>query len=148
MIRLMEGRIRVRDGKLKDRRIAGELEKELHAVGGIGEIRYNRRTGSLLIFFDTAVADRKSILRHIEETVGGSLPAGGLPNRKRADGGTLLPHFSVISRRACTGGMAASLAVSLLGVAAGGAKLHAAAGIVFIALLGAHMYRHNKTLFA
>ncbi|MCC6347350.1 MAG: hypothetical protein IT388_09220 [Nitrospirales bacterium] len=148
MIRLMEGRIRVRDERLKKRRIAEDLKRSLLAVVGIGEIVYNQRTGSLLIFFDTAAASSKDILDIVGKSWGVSLSAGELPPAGSGRKESPLPHLAGMARRVGKGGMAAALALSLLGAVAGGAKLHVAAGIVFIALLGAHMYRHNNTLFA
>ncbi|MCC6347364.1 MAG: hypothetical protein IT388_09290 [Nitrospirales bacterium] len=148
MVRLMEGRIRVRDERLKKRRIAEDLKRSLLAVKGMGEIVCNLRTGSLLIFFDTAVANSKRILGIIGEALGFSLSTGELPPAGSGRKESPLPHLAGMARRVGKGGMAAALALSLLGAAAGGAKLHAAAGIVFIALVGVHMCRHNKTLFA
>jgi hypothetical protein len=132
----VEGRIRLRDEKLKNKAVVDEIRKRAAQLRGISDVSINQRTGSLLIFYDRAVLRLEQALHILEDY----LDAAKTECRKYA--------VSITNRKIVNPGMLASLALSMFGAALDIAALHITAGIVFLGFLGLHIFRYKNMLFA
>lgn len=139
----VDGRIRIRNSKLKESAFTGELKRHLSAVRGLKEILINLRVGSALLVYDTSITSAERIIkligRHLDITQDTEIP-------KRQ-----VKRFSlnrVDTRRAVSIGAIASLAASLIALVAGSKTLHAAFGLAFLGIAGIHFFRNRQILFA
>ncbi|OGT97978.1 MAG: hypothetical protein A2079_08255 [Geobacteraceae bacterium GWC2_48_7] len=143
----IDGRVRFRDPKLTNKNVAEIVYEKLTALPGINSITVNNKTGSLLVVYSTAVAG----LQKIMDAVTGLLGAAQEPTRDRRSAerryeerrsGGFLVRKAVVNY-----GMLTSLLVSMLGILVG-KKLHVAAGVLFLAVLGVHLIDKRKTVLA
>ncbi len=134
----VQGRMRIRDKKLKNKLIADEIENRITQFKGILGFSINHRVGSLLIFYDKAVLQLQKIIYVLEDYLGGD--AAKTRYKKYA--------ASITDRTIVNFAMLASLAVSMFGAAADIVVIHITAGIVFLGFLGLHIFRYKNMLFA
>lgn len=102
----------------------------LLALPGVQSAADDPRVGSLLVTYDPAQTSEAAIVLALDL---GSLPER--PTESRA-----FPRMPQ-----GTAGMALSLAVSLGAAAAGIKWLHVASGVVFVTLVGAHVFSRTQT---
>jgi hypothetical protein len=115
------------------------LRATVAALDGVLSIETNAATGSLLLFYDTAKADRSVVESRVEAAAGAVLDAPPPPHARA----------SATKRRAnryAKYGMIGGLATSLVLAAAGKKRLHALTGGAFVACLGVHMAIHRRHL--
>lgn len=154
----VEGRIRLRDEKFKNRAVGDEIQKNVAHLKGILNVSINRRTGSLLIFYDKAGLRLEQVLHILADYLDAAKTEWGLsqncghsPRIKYGAGsdfGTVpVARVSITNRKIVNLGMLASLAVSMLGAAADIAALHIAAGIIFLGFVGLHIFRYKTHMF-
>jgi hypothetical protein len=144
----IDGRIRIRDEKLKSIAVVSHMEKRLSQLKGILNVSINQRTGSILIFYDRTVlrieqalhvlADYLDIVRVVCKSRISSI----------ADRKIVNPVRRLCLLNGVNLGMLASLAVSMFGAALDIAVLHITAGIVFLGFLGLHIFRYKNMFFA
>jgi hypothetical protein len=144
----VEGRIRLRDEKLKNSAVVDEIQKRAAQLKGISDVSINQRTGSLLIFYDKAVLRLEQVLHILADYLDAAKTEWGLSQnyghspriqRGRLRFGTVPVAGPFFCRKFVKLGMLASLAVSMLGAAAGIAALHITAGIIFLGFVGLHI---------
>jgi hypothetical protein len=122
------GRVRVRHPALRAKSRAAQARATLLALPGVQRAADDSRVGSLLVTYDPARTSEAAVVAAIE------LGAPTLHAEPRA-----WPRIP-----SGTAGMAVSLSVSL-GAAATKLKwLHVAAGIVFVALVGVHVFGRTQ----
>lgn len=131
----IDGRIRIRDEKLESIAIASHIEKRLSQFKGIVYVAINRRTRSLLIFYDKTILKFEQVLHVLADY----LDIAKAESKRRIS--------CIADRKIVNLGMLASLAVSMLGAAADIAALHITAGIIFLGFLGLHIFRYKNMLF-
>jgi hypothetical protein len=136
----VEGRIRLRDEKLKNRAVVDEIQKRAAQLRGISDVSINQRTGSLLIFYDRVVLRLEQALHILTDY----FDAAKTECRKYAVSITT----NITNRKIVNLGMLASLALSMFGAALDIAVLHITAGIVFLGFLGLHLFRYKNMFFA
>ena len=134
------GRIRFRNGALKAAGFANTVRDALLDAKGVLEVQVNRRVGSLLVLFDKGRISGEKILSTVAESLGVDL------DKLRAQAASMKKSItSPDGRRNVKRGMMASLAVGLA-MLVFSERLHAAAGLAFVALLAAHLYQNKRTL--
>lgn len=138
------GRLRVRDQLWRNAPQLTRLRQVLEQVSGVRMVETNPRTGSLLVLFDPALTDAKTLLG----LLGQSTPVSGSPPSAQSES-TPKPKRQRRSMRlqvnqAAKLGMIGSLGVSLGLAAAGAKKGHALAGGAFLAVLAAHLTVHRR----
>jgi hypothetical protein len=146
----IDGRVRIRDSGLQKGPVADTLATTLSAVAGIGEVRANRRVGSLLIIYDPSLITIDRIMEILAPVLEEKAPA-----RKAALAGSVpaaaprrVARPAIGKRKTVKIGMLVSLAASLVSAALDLKKLHIALGVVFLALLGGgHLYEKRRLLF-
>lgn len=126
------GRIRIRHPRLRDRAWAEPACRRLAALPGV-EARLNERVGSLLVTYDPARADERSIREALDLPAadGGTTDGGttGGDSGWRVPGGAL--ELWVL------GSLGLTIATGFLRLR----SLHVAAGVVLIASAATHVYR-------
>lgn len=154
---LLNGRVRVRDEGLKKQPLLSRVTEALIATPGVTSAEANTRVGSLLVFYDAALAAAEQILKLISELLGSpqevppsaEAEAGGATSRpfpfSRAMSLSIPP---ALRRRVVNYGMLAALALSVGAAIIHFKKLHVLAGIVFLALFGDHLYQRRGQMFA
>jgi len=137
---MTQGRLRLRSGALKVEDVAREAREKLLDLKGVIEVQVNQRVGSLLVFYDKARVGAEALLARVAELLHVDLERlkAGVA---RADKALRTPE----ARRAVKGGMAGAvvLAVGSLVVSS---KVHAGAGVLFLALAGVHVFQNRRTL--
>jgi hypothetical protein len=147
-----DGRIRIRDQQLTNKGVAQAMSEALSALPGVGQVTVNERVGSLLVIYSAAVTKLQSIMERISELLGEASPLPlGAPSGKE-DGcgsGLRLPALRLPDKKAAVNlGMLATLVTSMLGIIFGLKKLHVAAGILFLAVFGIHIFERRRAMFA
>lgn len=132
----VDGRIRIKDEKLKSIAVISHIEKKLLQFKGILDVSINRRTRSLLILYDKTILRFEQILHALADY----LDITKARCKKYA--------ASITDRKIANFVMLASLAVSMFAAAADIAALHITAGVVFLGFLGMHIFRNKNILFA
>lgn len=132
----VEGRLRIRDEKLKNRAAADEIQRLITPVKGIFDVSINQRTGSLLIFYDRAILKLEQLLHVLADYLNTTKP-----ECKRY-------AVSLTDRKIVNLGMLLSLAVSMFGAAIDITAIHIAGGIIFLVFWGLHIFRYKNMLFA
>jgi len=132
----VDGRIRIRDEKLKGIAVVSHIQKKLSQLKGIMDFSINHRTGSLLILYDKTILRLEQIL-HL---LGDYLDIAKIEFRK-------FINF-VADKKIINLGMFTSLAVSMLSAALDIAALHITAGVVFLGFLSLHIFRYKNMFFA
>jgi len=131
---MIDGRIRIRDLKLKKSGFADELKRYLSAVRGLKEILINLRVGSALIVYDASITSSERIIKRIGRLLDVTQEPE-IPKRP-------IKRFSlnrVNTRRAVSIGLFASLVASLIPLVVGSKALHAALGLVFLGFAAVHI---------
>lgn len=144
----IDGRIRVRDGLLRDLALAGSLSRLLLNTPGVREVSANPRSGSLLIVFQQARITLRQLTALLERFFGSEQPGTPAPKAQTRPGRLRLPGLAAVQRQAVNLGMLASLLVSLLGAVLGAKLLHIISGAIFMAALGVHLFDKRRSLFA
>lgn len=146
----IDGRIRIRDPQLTHKGVAEAVCEVLSALPGISRVTVNERVGSLLVRYSAAVTKLQSIL----EGVAGLLGAGEETTPYDESGGQAplvsgIKSLGLAVRKATVNmGMLASLLTSMIGIMLGLKKLHYAAGILFLAIFGIHIFERRRAMFA
>jgi len=152
----VEGRIRLRDEKFKNRAVGDEIQKNVAHLKGILNVSINQRTGSLLIFYDKTILKLEQLLHVLADYLDAAKAVSRKANRGLSQNYGHSPHIkyeaghsdletvpvarvSITNRKIVKLGMLASLAVSMLGAAADIAALHITAGIIFLGFVGLHI---------
>lgn len=155
---LLNGRVRVRDEGLKKQPLLSRVTDALIATPGVTSAEANTRVGSLLVFYDAALAAAEQILKLISELLGS--PQEVPPSAGEAEtGGPTSRHFPfsrgmslsilpALRKRVVNYGMLAALALSVGAAIIHFKKLHVLAGILFLALFGDHIYQRRGQMFA
>lgn len=141
------GRIRIRDQHLTRADRAEQVRTDLLAMNGVTEVTVGIRTGSLLIIYSTAHSCLQGIMELLTGLFGTaeeSSDSSGCSFRA-AD---LLAPGAPMRRNAVNLGMLASLLTSMVGIMVGLKKLHVAAGILFLAIFGVHVFERRRVMFA
>lgn len=136
----INGRIRIRDEKLKSIAAASHIEKKLSHLKGILNVSINRRAGSILIFYDKTVWRIEQALYALADYLADYLDIGRVGCKRRIS--------CIADRKTVNLGMLVSLALSMFAAALDIAALHITAGIVFLGFLGLHLFRYKNMLFA
>lgn len=141
---MVNGRIRIRDSKLKKGVFANEFQRHLSVVTGLKGISINTKVGSALLIYDTSITSDERIIKHIgrllDVTQETEVPKGK---------GAGVNHIrNRVNRRAVNIGMLASLAASLIALIAGSKALHAALGLVFLGFTAVHIFKNKNLLLA
>jgi len=141
---MVNGRIRIRDSKLKKGVFANEFQRHLSVVTGLKGISINTMVGSALLIYDTSITSDERIIKHIgrllDVTQETEVPKGK---------GAGVKHIrNRVNRRAVNIGMLASLAASLIALIAGSKALHAALGLVFLGFTAVHIFKNKNLLLA
>jgi hypothetical protein len=131
----IDGRIRIRDEKLESIAVVSHIEKRLSQLKGIVYVSINRRTRSLLIFYDKTILRLEQVLHVLADY----LDIAKAENKRRIS--------CIADRKIVNLGMLVSLALSMLGAVADIAALHITAGIIFLGFLGLHIFRYKNMLF-
>ena len=135
---MTHNRFRLRNPLLKSDDMARKLAEKFTAVEGVTKVETNPLVGSLLVIYNTAETDAKTILARIKETAARDCTDWLTTNQHHR-------HNSQFMRRYTKLGLAASLA-GTIGTLAVSGKSHAAAGALFLCFIAAHSYRHRRTL--
>ncbi|HBG06145.1 MAG: hypothetical protein A2075_02485 [Geobacteraceae bacterium GWC2_58_44] len=152
---LVDGRVRIRDEKLKREPVLARIKEELMAAPGVTGVEANPRVGSLLVIYSAALTAVEKILKTVSELLGSGVEVSGSAEPARSF--VKMPFIrresfavpSVLKARVLNNiGMLASLVLSIgLGIF-GLKKLHILTGIVFVALFGKHFYERRAQMFA
>lgn len=148
----IEGRLRVRDPRLRDARFLKILQEKLQQLQGVNHVCGNARSGSLLVLYRQAQASLEKINQLLASVLGGVAKNKA---RRRGEGGiktpaSTLPALPLVPsrRQVVNWGMLLSLLLSLGGLAVGSKQLHVVAGTVFVAVFGIHLIDKRKALVA
>ncbi|PWV63199.1 HMA2 domain-containing protein [Plasticicumulans acidivorans] len=126
------GRIRVRDGRLKQAGFAQQVAEAAQALAGVSAVRSNPAAGSLVVHYDTAVTAEEEMEERVEALC--LAPYAG-PRSLRAR----VAQASKI-------GMLATLVPSLAFAVSGYKKLHVLTGAGFLLFAGMHMAGYSERL--
>ena len=138
IVSFVEGRMRIRDERLKMPTIANAVEKTLMRIRGITEAAVNRRAGSILVLYARGVLKMQQILNILADY----LDINTFYRKTEQ-----VVRKPVIRRRIASIGMLFSLALSLVAALADLMPLHVILGIVFLGFLGLHLYRSKNIIF-
>ncbi|NIQ96458.1 MAG: hypothetical protein GWO11_05265 [Desulfuromonadales bacterium] len=156
----IEGRLRVRDARLRDNRFREMLQAKLESLDGVNEVSGNARAGSLLILYRQAQLPLEK-LNQLLGSLLGRQPDKLPPMRPKPKAAPAVPKMrlpnlpdlpklslAVNRRQAVNWGMLLSLLVSLAGLAVDSKRLHIIAGTVFVGIFGIHLLDKRKALVA
>lgn len=143
----IEGRIRVRDGLLRNSAVAASLSRLLLETPGVREVSANPRAGSLLILFQQARTTLGEITALLARVLPAEASASPSPAAK-ARTGRPRRTAAAVKRQAVNLGMLAALLASLAGAALGAKALHIIAGLVFVGFFGLHFFDKKHFLFS
>lgn len=144
----IEGRIRVRDGLLRNSAVAGSLRRLLLATPGIREVSANPRAGSLLILYQQARTTLGEITALLARFLPEEASTPAAPAAKPRPGRPRRTTAAAVRRQAVNLGMLAALLASLAGAALGAKALHIIAGLVFVGFFGLHFLDKKHFLFS
>lgn len=136
IVSAVAGRIRIRSNTLKEKGFARDVQQQAEHLTGVSEVRVNSAAGSLVVSYDTRLAD--------VEALEGALEA--LCFRRPA---ALRPRNSELARqfnRATKIGMMTSLGTAVALGFMGRKKAHIGFGTAFLALASLHIWRNQRTL--
>lgn len=141
------GRIRITDQRLTRADRAEQLRSELLAMNGVTEVTINVRTGSLLVVYSAAQSCLQGIMELITGMFGAAEESAGSCGCSFRAAEMLAPG-APMRRKAVNYGMLASLLASMVGIVVGLKKLHYAAGFIFLAFFGIHVFERRRAMFA
>lgn len=130
------GRIRIRSGRLKSRKIADEVRTRAAELDGVNSARVNAGAGSLVVTYDTGAVRGERLEEKLEQlclTVG---------RGTRTTGRDLDAQLNRVTKI----GMMATLGTSLAYGYAGRKRPHIAFGLAFLGFAGLHLLRYRGTL--
>lgn len=78
LVSSIDGRLRLRDGSLKDPRVAARAESLLQANSAVRSICCNPRTGSMLVEYDSRAAGEAMIMALLAKVIPVTRPTGKL----------------------------------------------------------------------
>lgn len=146
-----DGRIRIRDQQLTNKGVAQAISDALSALPGVGQVTVNERVGSLLVIYSAAMTKLQSIMERISGLLGEAPQEsmGAAPFSKENCCVTGLRSLRLPGKKAVVNlGMLATLVTSMLGIMFGLKKLHVAAGVLFLAIFGIHIFERRRAMFA
>jgi len=137
----LPGRIRVRDKGLRDQAKLNELKNVLSQLSGVTSLHDNRRTGSLLLYFDRKAIELSVMEEKIESIIEKILGKAQKPQR-------LLSKKNVnrYNKIIMLGSLGTSLIALKLARRRPRIRWHKLTGYVFVANLGVHLYIYRKSL--
>lgn len=145
----VDGRIRLRDRQLTQKGVAEAVCEALSALPGVGRVTVNERIGSLLIIYSAAVIKFQGIMESISELLGDTNePSDARSGEEAPLVSGMRPFGRYVRKSAVNMGMLASLLTSMIGIMLGLKKLHYAAGILFLAIFGIHIFERRRVMFA
>ena len=141
-----EGRLRVRDERLRNGQVAARVREELLDTPGVEGVEASARVGSILVLYAAGVTGADRIL----EVVSGTL--GSVEGPVSADLGKMFPRVSLtipprLKRTVVNVGMLASLLLSIAAAIFDLKKLHILTGILFLAFFGDHLFERRQLIF-
>lgn len=137
IVAAIPGRIRIRDGGLRQPDRLQRLHGVLAELTGVTSVRTNPTNGSIIVHYDAAQVAPERMEKRLEHAVDAELAQ---PRDKAA-----IARRLRINRTAKIG-MLGSLGASLALAAVGKKRWHAATGMVFVACLGVHLATHRRQL--
>lgn len=146
---IIDGRMRIRNSRLKEGSFAGELKRHLSAIKGLNEILINPRVGSALLVYDTSIISAERIIKRISRLL--DVTQETKKTEGNAAGLNPIREFSlnkINTRKAVSIGLLVSLAASLIALVFGSKALHAAFGLVFLSFAAIHILKYEKLLSA
>lgn len=149
IVSIIDGRIRIRNLRLKEGAFAGELKRHLLAVNGLREILINPRVGSALLVYDTSITSAERIIKRISRLL--NISQKTEVQKGKVSGVNIIREFSLNklnTRKAVRIGLIAALSASLIALVFGSKALHAAFGLVFLSFAAIHIFKYEKLLFA
>ena len=146
----IEGRVRIRDEGLKEEALLTKVREALLDNPGIANVEANPRVGSLLVLYSSPLTGVERIQQIISGFLGEGEPVApaGLAGIARIF--EKVPRAIPERARKIAGnvGMLASLVLSVIAAVLDLKKLHILAGVIFLAIFGAHLYERRQFLFA
>ena len=136
IVSTVSGRIRIRSNRLKSKKIASKVLREVEALEGVSDVRINPAAGSLVVNYDTRAVETLELEDRLEALC---MPP------KPATNGTK-KTISRYANRATKVGMATTLATSLAYAYLGNKKAHIRFGKAFVVFAGLHILRYQSTL--
>jgi hypothetical protein len=146
----IDGRLRIRDQKLTQNGVAEAVCAVLSALPGINQVTVNERVGSVLIIYAAAVTKLQSIMESIAGLLGEQQeePSRSCSSVKDSFVAGIRSLRLPDKKTTVNLGMLAALITSMLGIMFGLKKLHVAAGILFLAFFGIHLFERRRAMFA
>ena len=145
----IDGRVRIRDQQLTRTDVASAIEAKLSALPGVAQVSVNGKIGSLLVVYSAAAVTLKEIMKTISTLLGETeLPLRETRNERAESVFRIRPLTLPGKRSIVNMGMLASLVTSMVGIMIGLKKLHYAAGVVFLAFFGIHIFERRAAMFA
>jgi hypothetical protein len=141
----IEGRIRIRDTRLRQPELLAELRQELLQIPDIKKVSWNSKVGSLLILYRKARHALKEITNFLARFLGSIALPAAMTDRPTPRATAPSRRPIVTRRRVVNIGMLATLLLSLL-VMAGSKQLHILAGLHFLGFLAIHLFQKRHTL--
>lgn len=131
---MVDGRIRIRNSRLKENAFASALMSHLSAVNGVKEVLINRRVGSALIVYDPSITT-ESIISLIGRFLDITQKRETQQDKKN----------SVNIRKTINIGLLFSLLASLTALVFGSRLWHLSFGLVFLGFVVTHIFKTWKT---
>lgn len=136
IVSAIDGRIRVIDPSLKNKRNADAVKENLQTMVQIRSVRVNRITGSLLVLHEPSAEINRTIRKTIKHQLK-TLKTGSID--KRFTGKRARKNVKMV--------MLASIIGSMALLTAGSEKWHFRIGTVFLSFLLLHLYQNKKRIF-
>lgn len=147
----IEGRLRVRDPRLRNAGFLQMLQEKLQGLHGVSAVSGSSRSGSLLVLYRQTQLPLEKIDHLLTELLGSGQkerPATRPKPAAAAPRGLPDLPLSLNRRQAVNWGMLLSLLISLGALAVGSKRLHIIAGTVFVGIFGIHLIDKRKALVA
>ena len=142
-----EGRVRIRDERLREDKLATEIKEALLSSPGVAQVESNPRVGSLLVFYSVAATGIEQILKKIAELIGSEMEDAAA-RVKRTTSKIMEAVPAKIKKNVVNFGMLASLLLSVAAAAIDLKKLHIFTGVIFLAFFGFHFFERKDWIFA
>ena len=155
---VVDGRVRIRDEKLKNASTVERVKDELMANSEVSSVEGNHRVGSLLVLYDAARGAVEKILKAVSELLGSEIdlgesaaPAEAKPRcsfQLRSLAEKLRFPASVRTKKkmlnwALLGTFLVSITAALFYLK----RVHVLAGLLFTALVADHVYSRRAQMF-
>ena len=145
----IDGRIRIRDQQLTRTDVASAIDAKLSALPGVAQVSVNGKIGSLLVVYSATAVTLKEIMETISTLLGETEQPLREPAGERITPSLRIRLPTLPDKRTIVNmGMLASLLTSMVGIMVGLKKLHYAAGVVFLAFFGIHIFERRAAMFA